>query len=134
MEKKLYQKIASLINVRNNCEKAGNWKWFDRHSDKLSEIERNYLPSGSGIDNGCSIDLDMSNDNLIVINSSYHTMDENGYYGEWVPFTVTVKPSLVGEIELYIKGPFSSVRDAGEMLKEYLYDVFYNALTDKVDV
>lgn len=127
MIKKLYQEIACLIIARDNCLKSNpvNQEWFDKHTDNLEYIERNILPSGSGIDSGCKFNLQKSTRNKIVIDSSFHCMDENGYYDGWIDFTVIIKPNLLSEIDLNIIGKFGKNQD----LKDYLYETFSYELT-----
>ena len=120
---KLYQQIASTIGARKRCAETGNQHWQEKHEEKLAYIEKRYLPKGSGIDAGCSIDLEKSSSNKLVINSSYHVMDESGFYDGWVDFTIAITPSLIHEYNLRIKG--------GRKLKyrkEYLLDLFNYSL------
>jgi len=117
MEKK-YRDLAGKIGARLNCA-SGNEKWFDKHTEDIEAFERDILPFGSGI-SGCKIDLEKSTNEKIVINSEYHTMNEHGYYGRWIYFTVTVTGSLQFGVDLRIKGNFGKDQD----LKEYLYEVF----------
>ena len=62
----------------------------------LAFIERECLPHGSGFDMGCKIDLERSKQDKIVITTSYHHMDQNGYYAGWTDHTITVRPSFSG--------------------------------------
>jgi hypothetical protein len=124
MQKPLYKELANTIQARLNCEKTENWDWFSRHEEKIDDMARNHLPSGSGIDSGCTIDMEKSNGDRIVIDSSYHTMSDMGYYGRWIDFTVTVKPDLICDFILTISGRFGRDQD----LKDYLYDIFDMAL------
>ncbi len=133
---KLYQKIAQIADARNTCAQADIIKktndgelWEDRHEESLIELTNNYLPSGSGIDSGCEIDLKKSGQNKIVINSSYHAMNEHGYYDGWYDFKVTVKSHLILEIDLKITGKFGKYGD----VKEYLYDIFHHALLQEIE-
>jgi hypothetical protein len=105
-------------------KKTGNWYWSIRHEEKIADMARNHLPSRSGIDSGCTIDMRKSTGNRIVINSSYHTMSGMGYYGRWIDFTVTAKPDLICDFTLTISGKFGRDQD----LKDYLYDTFDMAL------
>ena len=63
---KLYQKIASTIIAAHNCEKSANLDWLKKHKETLCDIEKDILPHGSGIDSGCTINLDKSSDSKIV--------------------------------------------------------------------
>jgi len=95
--------------------------------DMLEDIAKNYLPSGSGIDSGCAIDVDASDSRKIFIDTSYHHMNDGGYYDGWTEHRITVSPSFDG-IDIKISG-----RDRNQ-IKDYLHDVFYTALTaDYVD-
>ncbi len=121
---KVYRRLAGLLNARDNCILSNNTEWVEKHEESLNNTVREYLPHGSGIDSGCQIDLDKSNDNRLVICSEYHAMNENGYYDGWYGFHVTVKPSLQFGFNLKITGNMGKYND----VKDYLYDVFDFAL------
>ena len=78
---KIYKKIAQELSVINN-PKADS-KWEAVAFENLHYIERELLPSGSGVDNGCTINLSKSTPNKIVIQCDFHHMNENGYYDGW---------------------------------------------------
>jgi hypothetical protein len=118
--KKVYQELASLVIARQNCIKSNNTEWFNRHSEKIEHIIKNYLPSGSGIDSGIKIDLEKSNDQKLVFYSSYHNMDENGFYDGWSDFKLIVIPSLCFGFNLKIVGNFGKYQDT----KDYLCELF----------
>ena len=122
---KLYQKIASLLNARENCRKSENTEWFNRHTDELESIADNELPHGSGIDSGCTINLDKSNSNKIVIEMEYHHMTEWGMYDGWSDHTITIKPDLFSGFCMSISG-----RNRND-IKEYLYQVFESVLNEE---
>lgn len=126
-DRPLYVEIAGAINARENCVSDDdvsrhNTVWFERHSKRLELIEENCLPSGSGIDNGCSIDLVRSKPDRLVIETSFHHMNDGGYYDGWTEHEVIVTPSLQFGLNLRITG-----RDKRD-IKNYLYDVFYESL------
>lgn len=119
--KSVAQELASLCQARHNCVKAGNSDWFTNHTDLILAIVKNYLPSGSGIDNGTKIDLEKSNGEKLVFNTAFHHMDEHGYYDGWSEHVVTVKASFQG-IDLKISG-----RNRND-IKEYLHETYALAL------
>ena len=138
---KVYKQLIRTMNSRQSCidnyaifkkvnpENIAGWKtWVNTYDDEIEDIEKNYLPHGSGIDNGCHVNLDKSNENKIIIDSGYHCMDENGYYDGWIDFSVTVTPCLEMDISINIIGNFGKYH----YTKEYLYDVFYYALYDTI--
>jgi hypothetical protein len=119
---KVYQQLASSVQARLNCQVSGNAEWFDKHGDTIEDIQKNRLPSGSGIDNGCQVDLDKSNGDKIVIHLGYHHMNENGFYDGWTEHTATITPSFDG-IDIKLSG-----RDRND-INDYLADVLYHSLT-----
>lgn len=114
--------IASTIQARKNCQASGNTEWHDKHDDTLRWIERNLLPSGSGIDCGTKIDEELSRPEKVVLTFSFHHMDENGYYDGWSDYRCEVTPSFSG-IDCRIVG-----RDRN-MIKDYLGETFGYALS-----
>jgi hypothetical protein len=55
--KTLIEKIAGTVQAMNNCIAVKNEIWEHRHRETISQIEANDLPSGSGINSVCEIDL-----------------------------------------------------------------------------
>jgi len=123
---KLYQKLASTIIAAHNCRQSGNQEWLDKHCDTLVAIERTMLPRGSGIDAGCTINLERSNESRIVIDCPYHTMDENGYYAGWRDYQIIIKAHLAFGFTVTVKG-----RDYNG-LKDYLTNLFNHVLNEDV--
>ena len=124
MKEALYKKLAGKITAYHNCVESHNAVWEGQHREDIERLTESYMPSGSGIDAGTSFDFDKSKTDKLVFNSSYHTMDDCGFYGRWIEFTVTVTPSLEQRYYLNIKGNFGKDHD----IKDYLYDVFGCAL------
>src|SRR5262245_22807771 len=120
MSKKLYQQIASTVGAYHRCIASNNQEWTDKHLAALHEFEKE-LPSGSGIDSGTKIDVDVSGDEKIVLLTAYHHMDENGMYDGWTEHKITVTPSFSG-FHLAISG-----RDRNG-IKDYLHDTYSFAL------
>ena len=130
---KLYKYLAKNIN------------WYKRIKDKpdmdekyinqaMINLIRGYdmLPQGSGIDSGLHIDFDKSNDSKIVIEASYHCMDEYGGYDGWIDFSVIITPSLENDFDLYIVGYFSDRHSKYAHVKDYLEDIFQYALSEDI--
>jgi len=125
-EKPLFSHLASSIDARRNCIARNSVEWEERHEETIDQLA-GFLPHGSGVDCGCKIDLDASTGEKIVINTSFHHMNENGMYDGWTEHTITVTPSLIHGISLSISG-----RNRND-IKEYLHDLFHTALTDIID-
>lgn len=113
--------MTVIERIAQSCQaiKACNQEWQDKHDDILSDIEANYLPSGSGIDLGSKIDRKASSMDKVVIILSYHHMNENGYYEGWTEHKVIVTPSFMdNHVNLRITGRNRN------FIKDYLYDVY----------
>lgn len=121
--KPLYRELASLVQARLNCITASNKEWQPKHEERICTLVKEYLPSGSGIDNGVEIDLGASTGEKLVFTFGFHHMNDGGYYDGWTDHTLTVKASLAHGIDLKISG-----RDRNA-IKDYLYEVFHFALT-----
>ncbi|MEM2002912.1 MAG: hypothetical protein QXT77_09730 [Candidatus Methanomethylicaceae archaeon] len=91
------------------------------HSTQLLDS----LPHGAGIDSDYYIEYNEKKDKLAII-SQYHLMNQYGFYTRWVRFEVIVTPSLVYELNVKIKGRLPAD------LKDYLHDLFYDALTSDI--
>jgi len=119
---KVYEKLAQTGAAFGHCNVAGNDEWALKHYRELQDLKKQ-LPSGSGIDG--STNFEKFANNKIVISSSFHVMDENGFYDRWVDFVVTVRPAFIGSIDVTITGKFGKDQD----IKEYLQTLYYDALT-----
>lgn len=120
-------RIAELVEARANCHSSGNLEWFERHTSALTEMIRDHLPSGAGIDAGCVLCLASCKRDRIVIDVPFHVMSENGFYVGWRTFKVVVRPAFQS-IDIEVKG-----RDVNG-LKDYLADLFHEALTRRIDI
>jgi hypothetical protein len=116
--------LASAIDARKRCEQNKNVEWFNKWTEQIKDIEDNYLPSGSGIDSGCNVDLDKSTGEKVVISTAYHHMNDVGMYDGWTEHRVIVKASLMHDIDIQITG--ANRND----IKEYLHEVFYTAFME----
>jgi hypothetical protein len=117
----LYQQLASAVDARLRCEKDGNTLWVERWTERIAACQ-DVLPHGSGLDGDVKLDLKRSTGKCLWITTEYHHMDENGYYGGWSAFVVTVRGSMISGIDVDIRG---KDRDG---TKDYLAELFYCAL------
>lgn len=119
MKQPIYRALASLIQGRANCAETGNKEWHARHTDRAFDIVKAHGPSGSGIDNGTSLDVDASTAEKLVFHTNYHHMSESGCYDGWTEHKVIVTPSLQSPgYRIRITGPDRN------QIKDYMYDVF----------
>lgn len=87
---------------------------------------RQLLPSGAGLDSGTSIDATSTIDR-IVLNTSFHHMNDAGYYDGWTDHKIIIKPEFDG-LQISIGG-----RNRNQ-IKEYLHETFCHALAQLIDV
>lgn len=125
--KKLYQAIASALVAHRNCQESGNTEWKDRWAERLERYD-SLLPHGSGFDNGSVVVKAESDDTKIVISTSFHHMDENGFYDGWSEHRVTVKPNLLHGISITVSG-----RDRNG-IKDYIHETFDMALNEEIEL
>ena len=125
----LYVALATICDSRHNCrenDQPGR-PWFAKWSDRATTLVKEYMPSGSGFDNGTKIDLDESGGSRLVFTTAFHHMDgETGVYTEWTEHQVIVTPSLSNGFEIRVTG-----RNKND-IKDYIAEVFHSALYQEV--
>jgi hypothetical protein len=117
--------LSRLHTVENSTRFCDEQKASIRldAEDRLFTYQKNHLPSGSGVDRGCKIDLDDSGPEKIVITFGFHHMDEHGSYDGWTDHKAIITPSLHFGFNLRITG-----KDRNG-IKEYLSDLFHRVLS-----
>ncbi len=115
----------SLFSIENEAKRTdtSHRKFSEAREDLIDNIARNYLPSGSGFDNGSRVNMEKSTPNRIIIDTAFHHMNENGYYDGWTEHSVIVAPSLVWGYEIRVTG-----RNRNE-IKDYIAETFQHALS-----
>ena len=123
---KTYEKIAQTCQARLSCIESMNSQWEVIHEDAIDEIVKNSFPSGSGFDSGTKFDFQKSTGQKLVFNTSYHFMDENGFYSGWEDYKIVVTPSLSFRFDVKIIGKNKN------SIKDYMSDVFWEALNNPI--
>lgn len=116
MARYLYSELASAIDARKRCSNNPNSEWFGKWTDTIESLVKQHMPHGSGFDSGTTLDLDASHADKLVFQTSFHHMNENGYYDGWTEHTVTVTPSLQFRYHIRISG--RNRNDIKEMIHE----------------
>jgi hypothetical protein len=93
----------------------------DAWERKLAKL-RDLLPSGSGFDAGTEIVS--GNNKKVTLSTSYHHMNENGYYDGWTGHEIILTPSFNG-YDMRITG-----KDRNG-IKDYIGDVFTHCLDEE---
>ena len=123
---KTYEKLARACQARLSCIESMNSEWESIHEDTILDIVKNSFPSGSGFDSGTQFDFQKSNGNKLVFDTSYHFMDENGFYSGWQDYKVIVTPSLQFSFDVKIVGKNKN------SIKDYMSDIFWEALNNPI--
>jgi hypothetical protein len=129
-KQKVYQVLSNSLVALNNCIDSHNKEWEDRWADVINDVMKN-APSGSGIDNGTTLEMEISMNSLtesekLIFSFGYHFMNEDGYYDGWESYVLTVTPSFTN-INLKFKG-----KNRND-IKDYLHDVYYDWLNEEVE-
>lgn len=133
MARYLYSELATLLDARTRCKSERDSvsdqttrelrsEWFDRHTETIERLLKEYLPSGSGFDDGTKIDLDASHAEKLVFITGFHHMNEIGYYAGWTKHVVAITPSLASGFHIRVSG-----RNRNE-IKDYIHEAFDRAL------
>lgn len=126
--RKLYQIIASHLNAMENCRDTGDDEWLVKHTEMVRQLTDDYLPSGSGFDNGTRIDMEASKGGeRLVFTTAYHHMNESGMYDGWTEHTVTIRPCLIHGMSMKVTG-----RDRND-IKDYIAECFSSALEQEFE-
>ena len=126
----LAARAAALIVAIQNCQRPGfngHPDYPEKHIEALEALALKHLPHGSGFDSGSTFDIDASSAECLVIRTSFHHMDENGFYCGWSHHVVRIRAHLAFGFVVRISGP--NTRE----IKDYMGDVFYSALSTMVE-
>lgn len=122
--KPLVQQFAVAFVAMGNCQRSGN-EWGARWAERLKELSREHLPSGSGFDSGNHFIAEESRPDRLIFATSFHHMNDSGFYDDWTNHRVIVTPEF-GGFGLKVTG-----RDK-RGIKEYIADSFHAALSKYV--
>ena len=100
-------------------------------SDAMACLDRlaEFLPSGSGFDSGTTLDVDQSTPEKLVFDTSFHAMNEYGYYDGWTEHKIIARPSFV--FGMALDEPSSD--DPDDDTQEYIWDTFTHALQQDIE-
>ena len=126
---KLYAQLANRVQARLDCiSRNTSPDIIVDHEARIAKLCEDHLPSGSGFNNGTTLDLDASTGDKLVFDTAYHHMDEHGCYAKWTEHRVYVTPSLIHGIVLRVTGKDHS------RIKGYVAAVFYEDLQTRVEL
>ena len=129
MRNNLQRLACALDRVRRASALTGLRPAWSDLADRDLATSINTLPRGSGFDAGCTVDDYRCNDGRIVIVTSFHHMNENGYYCGWTNWTVTIQPGFDGPTVTVRERTTkwrSAPRRMVEGMADYIGEVFHS--------
>ena len=114
--------IAETSDWAERAENNLNAQWGGIARTRLDQLVK-MLPSGSGIDSGTK--LVSASATKIVLECSFHHMDEHGFYDGWTEHRITIRPTF-DNLDISVSG-----RNRND-IKEYLHEVYRYALSAMV--
>ena len=123
--KPLYRALAMEIDRYKRGIESGA-PFADMAEDRLREFCRDFLPSGSGFDSGCYVEIEESRRDKIVIRCDFHHMNESGYYDGWTTHRAIVTPCLLYGYALRVTG-----KDK-RGIREYIGDTIGHCLDSEI--
>lgn len=122
-----YTAIAKALGSMKRCAVNGHsQEWEDRHANAL-KVLCDGLPHGSGFDSESELDLDESTSDKLVFTTSFHHMNEDGFYCGWTEHTVILTPAFELGYHLKVTG-----RDVNQ-IKEYIAELFGSYLSEQIE-
>lgn len=122
---KYIAECIARVKVLNSDSYAGHIN-LGHVIDALDTWVKRQGPSGSGIDRGTVLHLDLCTPRKITMAADFHHMDEHGCYDGWTHHNVVVTPGW-SAAEVSVTG-----RDRNDT-KDYLGDVFHTWLNSEID-
>jgi hypothetical protein len=89
----------------------------------LESLVKENLPRGSGFDAGTTLVLEKSSQDLLVFNTSFHHMNDGGFYDGWTHHNVRVKASLLFDFQVTVGG--INRRE----IKDYIGETFHHVMS-----
>lgn len=135
----LYQALARLLQWRNSLSRAPDpTRMLDLKAaieDELQRLVKEHMPSGSGFDSGttlCTGECFKAGDprpgpSRLVFETSFHHMNDIGYYTCWTEHKVYVTPAFIG-FDLNVTGRNKNG------IKDYIGETFHYQLAGLVVV
>ena len=111
---------------------------FQSQKDSMIRDIESELPSGSGINAGCQFNSDESTTNFIVIDFSYHYMNQDGMYDGWIEFKLTLEPDFISNFTMDLRiinhSTILTNDDIECLYFDYLYQTFDSSLRELMKV
>lgn len=132
---KVYQVLAHAFSVMNKIsldtkpyqsEPAAS-ATYELMEERIEHLMEEFMPSGSGCDNGTQFDYCSSKPNKLVLLVGFHHMDDNGMYCGWTEHKVIITPDLRYDTPM-IRITGKNKRD----IKDYLGELFHHHLTKDI--
>jgi hypothetical protein len=125
---KIYQKLAISHCAHGNCVKSKNTHWEVNHYDQIQYIMHEIMPCGSGIDCGTKFNWTKSKIDRLILDVSFHHMDQHGGYCGWTEHQIAILPNLQHDFTLRISG------ENKNDIKEFLHEIYGQVLSEEYTI
>lgn len=133
-----------IKNLRDLGWAIYNYRRTKSEETRIQNFVHNNFPSGSGIDTGCTLDLDKSTPYQLVVWFSWHHMDEHGFYVGWTSHTAIIRPSFMGHQYQFYSPDYTMQYDHDQQIIKNVYeilgddiewdDIDWDALSSQTDI
>lgn len=102
--------------------------------DDKEKFIKNIVPFGSGFDTIYNVYEQKKNFKIV---SSYHVMNENGYYDGWIDFTIYMWKNIPSnrnkDITIEINGKSSNYLADKYFAREYIKETIYTTIIERMN-
>lgn len=120
-DREKYERMMYRINIKKN------------YAD-IEKVIAEYMPSGSGFDSVYQVYEQKKNYKIL---SSYHVMNENGYYDGWIDFTIYLWKNIPSnrnkDITIEITGKYSNYLADKYFAREYIKETIYTTIIERMN-
>lgn len=114
-------RLSAQVYSIQQAKKRNDQDEIDRRKAIIEQMIE-ALPHGSGLDNGVKFCLERSTDSKLIFSTSFHHMNEVGYYTGWTEHKIVLTPKF-GDYRMRITGINKN------NIKEHLADIFSETFT-----
>lgn len=133
-QRNLADSISVAIHNSNGPERDRCLAMKVQVEDEIHRLVKEHLPSGSGVDNGTTLDTGAcfraghSRLLCLALSAGFHHMNDQGSYVKWTEHSIQVIPDMISGFTLNIGGPNY------RQIKDYLFELYGQALQQVVPV
>jgi hypothetical protein len=129
--KPVWQHLGSMVESFYRFHQCDRPEYVVKVVTSIDDLCREFLPSGSGFNNGTQwVEPDHwdTKPSIVKLKTAFHHMNETGCYDGWTDHQVKFWSTLGGSLDLVVTG-----KDRNG-IKDYIGDTFHDALCVNVEM